>query len=176
MRGTTLLEGESLNNKFRMKRNRIILFAAIAILAFTSGCGGGVTNPMYQLNVGGLIADFPNGPGFTSSVAQGGTGTDVYTIVATQNVAGLPADEITISVPIESNLPYTVTGTTSSKASVTFYDARTDKTYDANGAQGNCQITISQTSPTLEGTFSATAICLDSSVVLNNGQFNVSLN
>jgi hypothetical protein len=164
----------SLNKRLRTKLKRRNLFAAIAILAVASGCGGGVTNPVYQLNVGGLIADFPNGSGFTSSVGQGGIQANLYAVSATQNVGGLPADEITLYAPIDANVPYTVTG--SGGAEVRYYDALTGKTYDANGAQGNCQITITQTSPTLMGTFSAKAIFADSSVVLNNGQFNVSLN
>jgi hypothetical protein len=54
-----------LNKKFEMKRSRnTILFSAIAILVLASGCGGGVTNPMEQLNNGVLIADFPNGTGY----------------------------------------------------------------------------------------------------------------
>jgi hypothetical protein len=172
MKVTILLEGESLNNKSEMKRNRKKLFAAIVIIAFASGCGGGVTTPMYQLNVGAMIADFPNGAGFNSSMAQAETQGTNYVIYATQNVGGQPADEITLSVPISADLPYTVTG--SGGSDIIYRDALTGKDYEANGAQGNCQITITQTSPSIEGTFSATAICADSSVVLNNGQFNAS--
>jgi hypothetical protein len=164
-----------LNNKLKMKRRNTILFAAIAILAFVSGCNGGVTNPMEQLNNGVLIADFPNGTGYNSAGAHVVNQSSSYYISSTQDVSGQPADEInmTIPIPLNFNLPYTVTA--SDGVDIVYLDALTNNNYEANAAQGSCSVTITQVSPTVEGYFTATAICSsisDNTRVLTGGQFN----
>ena len=154
-----------------MKKNRKILFAAIAIAALAAGCNGGVTSPNQSLNPGALIADFPDGTGYNSASAHVVDESSDYAITSTQDVVG-NADEISLTIPKGVSLPYTVNATGLTR--VTFFASTTSRQFEANAAQGSCSITVTQVSPTVEGYFSATVICTSpsDSRVLSGGQFN----
>src|SRR5487761_2192337 len=89
------------------------LFGAITMIAISSGCNAGITNPMQQLNAGALSVNFPDG---TELLVQSGTTYAIssdgssYIITATDNLSDANAgDEVTLTVPIETSVPYTVT-------------------------------------------------------------------
>ncbi|SRR5581483_421751 len=157
-----------------MKACLVGLFLCLAILS--NGCNGNITNPYTPLNPGSLTADYPDGTEFISSEGHvANDGTD-YVVTATQDVSGAPADEITMQIPIPANstVPFTVSSLPDD-AIVTYYDAVTGITYEANSTQGSCTITVTQISPTFQGTFSARTTCsttLDSVRTLQNGAFN----
>ncbi|HZK75795.1 MAG TPA: hypothetical protein VFD13_02705 [Candidatus Kapabacteria bacterium] len=168
---------EELLNNVSIMNSRHILFAAIAFSAMASGCNNGITNPTTTLNPGTLYVYLPDG---TEVLAQSGTqytsdGMN-YIITATDNVSGdvLEGDEVTITVPIGSPLPYSVSAPPDATTEVGFYDAdlQNPLQYRANYAVGNCTVTITQTAPTLQGTFQAIAVNTPDTVVLTNGSFN----
>ena len=150
-----------------------VFFSALLIAALFAapmvGCNN-TTTPPVSLNPGSLTADFPNGAEFNSTAAIVTDESSDYVIRAVQNIPGLPADEIDITIPKNTADPYTVTETNG--ADVLYYDNVTGSTYEANSAQGNCTITVNQISPTFEGSFSARVICNDTLIVLSNGAFN----
>ncbi len=140
-----------------------------------ASCGGNVTSPTGPLNPGSLSAEYLNGNGFISSSARVSDQSNVFIVSATQDldISGAVANEITLSIPTNSTLPYSVNA--QNGAIVTFYDVTLDKTFEANSAQGDCAIIVTQISPTFEGTFSATTICStapDTVSKLTNGAFN----
>jgi Family of unknown function (DUF6252) len=130
---------------------------------------------MTPLSPGSLAADFPDGTEFLSTSAQIVDQSSAYLVTATQNISGLATDEINLSIPENASVPYTVQGTDG--AYVIYEDATTGTEYEANASQGNCSITVTQISPTFEGTFNARMICnttSDSVRILSNGVFNAS--
>jgi hypothetical protein len=161
-----------------MANSRLVLLAAIALIAISSGCNGGITNPMQQLNAGALSVDFPDG---TELLVQSGTTYSIssdsssYIITATDNLSDANAgDEVTLTVPIETSAPYTVNAPPDA-AQVTYYDnAESPAQFYGNSAQGGCSITITQTYPTLMGTFSALEVSANpaDTTSLRNGTFN----
>jgi hypothetical protein len=153
-------------------RTKSTLITVIGLVMFAWGCNNNSTNPMASLNPGALAFDFPDGSEFLSSHARVDT-SNGYIVSATQDQTGLIQNEIHLSIPENANLPYTVLG--SNGAYITYYDLNANNTYEANGAQGFCSITVTQISPTFEGTFYATTICnstSDSVRTLSNGEFN----
>jgi hypothetical protein len=158
--------------------SRFQLLAAVLLVVLVSGCGGNITNPMSSLNPGALTADFPDGREFLSGSAKVSDQSNIYLVSATQDASGLPQDEISISIPKGASLPYTVSS--SEGADLIYNNVTTNVTnsYEANAAQGNCTITVTQLSPTFQGTFSGRVICntISDSVLLSNGQFNATYN
>ena len=164
-----------------MVNSRYVLLAAIALIAIGSGCNGGITNPQQQLNAGALSVDFPDG---TELLVQSGTIYSIssdgsnYIITATDNLTDANAgDEITLTVPIETSVPYTVSAPTDGTAEVTYYDNANSESplqFYGNSGQGSCSITITQTSPTLMGYFSALEVATNpaDTISLTNGAFN----
>ncbi|HWF43038.1 MAG TPA: hypothetical protein VG537_00195 [Candidatus Kapabacteria bacterium] len=99
-----------------------------------------------------------------------------YSISGTQDVGGEPADEITMYIPKSAVIPYTVTESDVS-AELHYYDAVQGRDYAARLGQGSFTITITSTSPTVEGAFQGTLIfpgVADSVRVISNGGFNAS--
>jgi hypothetical protein len=147
--------------------------AALALIVLASGCNGNLTSPMDTLNPGALSANFSDGSEFLSSSATVADNSSAYTISATE-IQGLPQDELYLQIPENPNgAPYTVQA--ADGVIVSYYDNTTGNTYEANNAQGNCTINVTQISPTFEGAFSATVKCTsiaDSIRVLSNGAFN----
>jgi len=154
---------------------------AVAMIAISSGCNGGITNPMQQLNAGALSVDFPDG---TELLVQSGTTYSIspdgssYVIDATDNLTDANAgDEVTLTVPIETSVPYTVNAPPDA-AQVTYYDngntGEGPLQFYGNSAQGGCSITITQTSPTLMGNFSALEVATNpaDTISLTQGAFN----
>jgi hypothetical protein len=166
--------------RIRMVHSRGLLFAAILLVATLSGCSG-ITNPQSQLNPGALSVDFPDG---TELLVQGGTvfstaaDGSTFNVFATSNVSGSNVgDEMTLVIPVQATLPYTVTSQTDGLVDVGYWDSEGSGTqYDGNFAQGNCTVTITQISPTLVGTFRARVVCpsIPDSIELSNGEFNAS--
>lgn len=165
-----------------MKRSPWALLGIVALIAISSGCNGGITNPQQQLNAGALSVDFPDG---TELLVQSGTFYSIssdgssYIVTATDNLSDVnEGDEITLTIPIETNLPYTVNSTSDAAAQVTYYDndvnGETPIQYYGNSSLGSCSITITQTSPTLMGYFSAQEVASNSpdNITLTNGAFN----
>ena|SRR5579872_2634379 len=157
--------------------SRLGLYAAVALIAIASGCNNGITNPTTTQNPGTLYAYLPDG---TEVLAQSGTqytsdGVN-YIITATDNVSGdaNEGDELTITVPIGGSLPYSVSAPPDATTEVGFYDAdpQNPLQYKANYAVGSCTVTITQTAPTLQGTFQAITVNTPDTVVLTNGSFN----
>ncbi len=143
---------------------------AIAAIVIVSGCNGNITNPMESLNPGALAVDFPDGSEFLSSSAKVTDQSNVYTISATRD-APLPQDEMYITIPENPNgAPYTVQA--SDGVIVQYYNNTTGTTYEANSAQGSCTVTVTQISPTFEGSFTATTVCNDTVLKLSSGSFN----
>jgi hypothetical protein len=126
---------------------------------------------MELLNPGSLAVDFPNGSEFLSTGATVVDQSSAYIVSATQNIQGAQQDEIYLSIPENATLPYTVQAQPDG-AVVQYYDVFSNNTYEANPSQGSCSITVTQISPTLEGTFTARVICNDTVIVLSNGAFN----
>jgi hypothetical protein len=126
---------------------------------------------MESLNPGSLAIDFPDGSEFLSSGAIVTNESSAYVISAT-NGSGLPQDEINLSIPENATLPYTVQGTDGTY--IQFYNVTNNNTYEANAAQGYCSVTVTQITPTFEGTFTARVVCtsIPDSIVLSNGAFN----
>jgi hypothetical protein len=84
---------------------------------------------------------------------------------------------MTLAIPVQATLPYTVTSQTDGLVDVGYWDSEGSGTqYDGNFAQGNCTVTITQISPTLVGTFRARVVCpsIPDSIELSNGEFNAS--
>jgi hypothetical protein len=162
-----------------MGKSSWVPLGAIVLIAIGSGCNGGITNPQQQLNAGALSTDFPDGTellvqsGTTYSISSDGSN---YIITATDNLSDANAgDEITLTVPIEANVPYTVSAPTDGAAQVTYYDnSESPAQYFGNSSQGSCSITITQTSPTLMGYFSALEVAPNppDTIPLTNGAFN----
>ncbi len=124
---------------------------------------------MESLNPGSLAVDFPNGSEFLSTTATVSDQSSAYIISALENVQGV-SDEIYLTIPENATVPYTVQQ--SDNAMVQYYDAFSNNEYEANSAQGSCSITVTQISPTFEGTFSAHVVCNDTVIALSNGAFN----
>jgi hypothetical protein len=161
-----------------MANSRFVLLTAIALIAIGSGCNGGITNP--QQNAGTLSVDFPDQTellvesGTTYSISGDGSS---YIVTATSNVPGVnDGDEVTLTVPIEALVPYTVTAPQDGIAQVTYYDYETNAQYYGQLGEGGCSITITQTSPTLVGSFNALVVCpsIPDTIALRNGLFNAS--
>ncbi len=157
-------------------RYALLAIVAIAVLAMNSGCNGGITNPMTQLDPGALSVDFPDG---SELLVQSGTIYSIngsnYIVTAISNVSGAnDGDEITLTVPIDTTVPYTVSSESNGAVDVTYNDNETQANYEGKMGQGNCTITITQTSPTLIGNFSAEEVGTSTSdtIELTNGQFN----
>ena len=166
--------------EFKMRRTSFIFLVPAALL-FVSGCNGNVTNPTAPLNPGALTCDVPDGQQdgtvFISSGATVTDQSDVYSVVATQDQGVGPANEIHLRIPKNSSVPYTVSAPPDNNADIIYYDFRNNLNYDGNAAQGSVTITITQISPTLEGSFSARTVCsgiTDSVRTLTNGVFNAS--
>ena len=143
----------------------------ICVFVILSGCNTNSTNPMESLNPGSLAIDFPDGSEFLSSNALVSNQSSEYVLTAT-NGEGLPQDEINLSIPENATLPYTAQGTDGTY--IQFFNANNQSTYEANSAQGYCSVTVTQISPTFEGTFTARVVCttIPDSIVLSNGAFN----
>ncbi len=124
---------------------------------------------METLNPGALAVDFPDGSEFLSSNATVADNSSAYIISSTQ-IQGLSQDEMYLSIPENANVPYTVQA--QPDGAIVQYYSGNGTTYEANSAQGSCSITVTQISPTFEGTFSARVICNDTVIVLSNGAFN----
>ncbi|MFI5202227.1 MAG: DUF6252 family protein [Candidatus Kapaibacterium sp.] len=133
---------------------------------------------MQQLNAGALSVDFPDGTellvqsGTTYSISSDGSS---YIITASDNLIDANrGDEVTLTVPIETSVPYTVSAPPNA-AEVTYYDnTENPAQFYGNLGQGSCSITITQTSPTLMGNFSALEVAASpaDTISLTNGAFN----
>lgn len=155
-------------------QSRIRIIAALGAILLIAGCNSNSTNPMETLNPGSMAVDLQDGSEFLSASAKVSDQSNVYILSATQDVQGAPSNEITLSIPKELSLPFTVQSQPDG-AIITYYDITNNNTYEANPAQGYCTITVTQTSPTFEGTFSGTLKCstaADSVRVFSNGAFN----
>ena len=150
---------------------KLRVIVAIGVVILASGCNNS-TNPITTLNPGALSATLQDGSEFISSTAKVTNNSSDYVIYATED-AGLPQNEIHVTVPNDATLPFTVDATNG--GDVLYYDVVSNNSYEANNAQGSCSITVTQLSPTFEGTFYARTICTttsDSVRTLSNGEFN----
>ena len=160
-------------------KSHYLFLASIAMLLVLSSCNGNITNPMAPLNPGSLTADIQqDGTSFISSNATvDNSQSGFYSIVAVQDQGVGPANEVHIRVPAEVSVPYTISAPPDNSADFIYYDVNRNLNYEANADQGSFTITITQTSPTLEGSFSAQTVCnsvADSVRTLVNGVFNAS--
>ncbi len=151
----------------------------VAVVLLMAGCNGLITNPAQdQLRAGALTADIREGNFvFISSGARATDFSTEYVITATEDQPGQPLDEITITVPKSATLPYTVATPSDAIVQVTYNDALTSTQYLANATEGSCVVTITQLTPTIQGTFTATMKAhgtTDDTRVLTNGAFNAS--
>jgi hypothetical protein len=155
---------------------RILLFATLSLTrrAWNNGLS---TTPPGQLNPGAMTADISDGSLFTSSYSTlASDGVSNFSISGTQDIAGQPADEITMTIPKSDVLPYTITEA-SGNSELHYYDAAQGRDYAAKPGQGSFIITITSISPTIVGTFQGTLIfpnVADSVRVISNGAFNAS--
>lgn len=163
-------------------KNACLGIIVLLVSALNAGCNAGITNPQTQLNAGALSVDFPDG---TELLVQSGTFYSIssdglnYIVTATDNLSDANAgDEVTLTIPVETSLPYTVNSTSDAAAQVTFYDngnnGETANQFFGNSSQGSCSVTITQTSPTLMGYFSAQEVASNppDNISLTNGAFN----
>lgn len=159
-----------------MKRPKLVIMGAITIVALASGCNGTITQPMQ--NEGTMSAYFSDNTEFlaqtgTTFSVQNGTSYFVYAQDNVTNDQTNNGDEVTLLIPIESSVPYTVAGPPDNTADVGYHDYETNEQYDGNSAVGFCSITVTQTSPTLVGSFqSVTISTLGDTVALSSGSFN----
>ena len=165
---------ELLNEAPDMKLSKLTLAVLVTIIALAAGCNGNITQPMQS--EGTRSANFPDG---TEFLAQSGVTFSLsgsnYVVTATDDDAqGVNFnDEIALTVPQEATLPYTVS-TPIDPGEVDYWDNETHVQYYSNQTVGQCTITITQTSPTLIGTFQAVTVSSTppDTVVLRSGSFN----
>ncbi len=157
------------------KNQTFQIILSIAAVLLIAGCNSNSTNPMNSLNPGSIAADLPDGSEFLSSNAKVEDQSNAYIVYATED-AGLPQDEIHVSIPEGASVPFTAQA--SDGSFVQFFNVANGNTYEANSAQGYCTVTVTQISPTFEGTFSARVVCpsIADSIVLSNGAFNATYN
>ncbi len=149
-------------------------FAILAIV-FAAGCNT-VTQPQ-QYSPGSFTADLTDGSGvttyFTSTNAHVVQNATDYSVYSTENSYELDV----FGIPISSALPYTTTTTDNQNLDVRYHDAANNRDYEANFAGGSVTVTITQTSPTLQGSFRGKLVCQgvqDTVRNLTNGVFNAS--
>src|ERR1041385_3707493 len=155
---------------------KVLRISAILALAAFAACNT-ITQPQ-QSTPGGFNVDFPASDGsvfpFDATNAAAYSDGSNYTVVATANSAN-----ITLSgIPISSSVPYTVTSTQNSTLKVQYHDPSNNLDYSSSVNGGSCSISISQTSPTLMGTF-VTARLINSSahdtITVTSATFNAVL-
>ena len=157
-----------------MNISKYWLGATLAITLLASGCAGNVTQPMQ--NQGTLSVNFGDG---TEFLAQSGTVYTIqnneYIVTAQDNVVSdlNNGDALTLTIPINASVPYSVTAPPDPTADVYYVDYENNEQYDGNSNRGECSITVTQTSPSLVGTFQSVIIgSLGDTIVLSNGSFN----
>jgi hypothetical protein len=141
-------------------RTNALLTLGILALAALAACNP-ITQPE-QLNAGAFNADFTNTDGqpvfFTSTNATAHVSGSTYTVDGTQ-VTSSGTSELNVSgIPMNSSVPYSSSSTDNSDLRVSFHDALSNRDYSGGFNKGSCFVSISQTSPTLQGTFSGTLI------------------
>ncbi|MDP4198538.1 MAG: hypothetical protein Q8922_00630 [Bacteroidota bacterium] len=157
-------------------RTKSNLALAVLTVAFIAGCN--TVTPPQQYNPGSFAADFANADGvpsyFTATNALAVQVGAEYSISATE-ATHQGTNEIDIS-----GIPATVTTTTSSQSptlNIRYYDATTNQDFEARSGSGFCSMTVTQTSPTLQGTFTGRLVSsgrADSIRAITSGNFNAS--
>ena len=141
------------------------IFAALFLLVVAAACNN-VTQPQ-QLNPGSFSADM-----------QDALGTPIYFTSTTAVAISAPDYEVHVTDPATGN-EFSLTGlqtgtvTSAQGAKVIYYDNKNGQYYYSDF--GNCAITISSTTPTLEGSFTARLVCtaaIDSIRQVTSGSFN----
>ena len=161
----------------KQRTNKRYLIASMSVLLFVAGCVGNVTAPQ-QLSNGAMSADLnPGNFSFSSLGALASDFSGGYQIAATEDQAGAPRDVITVTVPSQATLPYTVATPDDALVEVTYNDAETNIPYYASSTTtgSSCVVTITQLTPTIQGTFTATLKAQgtsDNTRILTNGIFN----
>ena len=138
-------------------RCRTALFSALTLLAITmlAGCGGTLTEPAPSaLTPGTLVVDLPDGSTFTATDAHAITGSGMIEIIATERFSGV-SEELILTIPTHTP-PYLATVPSTDDfdlgTMISYNDVNHDE-YLAKGLIGSCQISISETSASVVGSF-----------------------
>jgi hypothetical protein len=153
----------------------------VAILTILLAAGCNTVTPPEQYNPGSFVADFSDIDGvpsyFTATNAKASQGVSDFAVTAsTSNSLGTYVIYIS-NLPVGSVLPYTAASTqTGSTLTVQYHDATNNEDYEGSFNSGSCWVTITQTSPTLQGSFGgklvSTTRITDSVRNVTSGSFN----
>lgn len=133
-----------------MKKTNALKVAAVLLLAAFAACNP-VTEPE-NLKAGALTANFSNADGspsfLNSTNAVASTEGSTYTVNATETTSQGSSELSVSGIPVQSAVPYTASSSSFPNLKIDYYDGVAQQQY-----RGSCTITITQTSPTLTGTF-----------------------
>lgn len=163
----------------KLERRTLAISGFAVLLALAVAACNNPNTPPSTLNAGSMTADLQDGSGntifFNSASALVSQGSD-YTVDAKETVSG-SSNEIGLTIPVESNVPYSLAAPPNTTVEIRFYDASNGQHYIGNVQQGSAQVSVSANSPTLQGAFSGRLVAkgiADSVRVLTNGAFNAS--
>ena len=153
----------------------------LVILALAAIVACNPTTQPEQQNPGDFAADFSNTDGtpsfFDATNAKAFVIGSMYTVSGTQSTLSGTADLTVAGIPSSSSVPYTVTSQQSSTLKVSYHDPTNNKDYFSTSGGGSCTVSISQTSQTLLGTFTARLIATgaDSVRQVTSASFNATI-
>jgi hypothetical protein len=156
---------------------KALRISAILALAAFAACNT-IVQPQ-QSNPGDFNVDFTNTDGtptyFDAANASAYNDGSTYRVIGTaSNYAN-----VTVSgIPASASVPYTTSTSQTTGLTVQYHDPSNNRDYTTSSGSGSCTITISQTSPTLTGTFTARLVnrSFDDSVrVVTSATFNAVL-
>ncbi len=164
-----------------MKRSRLLFSAGLFYLAVVAiGCNQ--SNPVVPpVNVNELQSEVTGEGFFSAADGQAKDQGSYYAVLASESFQ-MGSRSINVIVPKQTSVPYTV-NVGSDPVAVLSYDVSSDnvthKQFYAQQGVGSGTITVTQVTPTLEGSFSGTLWQVpnagaDTVRTLASGQFNAS--
>jgi hypothetical protein len=157
----------------------IVALLVLAPMMMESGCGG--SNPVTPpLALNEMQATSSGEGDFLSNNAVADSSNGTYNVIATMSISGGGSLTINVIVPKEASLPYQVDVASNQDALIGYCLNPTGSQcneYEAGNGIGSGQITITQISPSLMGTFRGTlwqtpSSGTDTTRTISDGQFN----
>jgi hypothetical protein len=157
----------------------IVALLVLAPIVLESGCGG--SNPVTPpLALNEMQATSSREGDFLSNNAVADSSKGTYDVIATMAINGGGSITIEVSVPKQTSLPYQVDVASNQDALIGYCLNPTGSQcneYQAGNGIGSGQVTITQVSPSLMGTFRGTLWQIpnsgtDTTRSVTDGQFN----